>query len=159
MIDVRVSESDFSLDEESQRLLERAGRVGALCSFVGYVRDLAGDEAVRGIHLEHYPAMTVRSLEQMAQQALTRWNLEAVTIIHRVGYLPAHARIVLVMVASRHRGEAFNACEFLMDYLKTQAPFWKKELLGEEAVWVDAKASDLERASRWRSSSDKIPPG
>jgi len=158
---IRVSEDDFSVDEETALLMAQTQGVGAVCSFVGYVRDGAAGGAneskdqtksptVDSIILEHYPGMTEKSLARMIRLALERWTLQGVTVIHRVGQLRASERIVLVVVASTHRGEAFGACEFLMDYLKTQAPFWKKEVGPGGESWVEAKSSDKERADRWQ---------
>lgn len=152
---VRVSERDFSLDEEAAELLAATNGTGAICSFTGYVRDFsagagAGTEsAVHSIVLEHYPSMTEKALNKFIHTASERWALNGVILIHRVGELKASERIVLVMVASQHRGDAFAACEFLMDYLKSQAPFWKKEMGSSTAEWVEAKESDQERARRW----------
>ena len=127
-----------------------AGRYGATASFIGTMRDHNEGDDVRGMRLEHYPGMTEKSLRELVQQARSRWSLEAVTLIHRVGEFQATDQIVLVLVASSHRGEAFAACEFLMDALKTQAPFWKKEMLADgSSRWVEARACDQQAAARW----------
>lgn len=146
---ILVQEADFELAVEYQRLA-RHGRIGALVSFVGRMRDINLGDAVVGLSLEHYPGMTEKSLCELVQQARSRWSLEAVTLIHRVGEFQATDQIVLVLVASSHRGEAFSACEFLMDALKTQAPFWKKERLADgSSRWVEARACDQQAAARW----------
>ncbi len=146
---ILVQEADFELAVEYQRLA-RQGRIGALVSFVGRMRDINLGDAVVGLSLEHYPGMTEKSLCELVQQARSRWSLEAVTLIHRVGEFQATDQIVLVLVASSHRGEAFSACEFLMDALKTQAPFWKKERLADgSSRWVEARACDQQAAARW----------
>ena len=125
-------------------------RIGALVAFVGLMRDLNEDDTVSGMYLEHYPGMTEKALEAIVVEAEERWNLEAVRVVHRVGDLRPEDPIVLVAVASRHRGEAFRACEFIIDYLKTRAPFWKKEQTAEGERWVDARHSDSEAEVRWR---------
>jgi len=135
---IRVQREDFDAGAE-MRALSRDPKVGAVASFVGVVREV-------GMTLEHYPGMTERSLERIAEQAKGRWQVLDCTVIHRVGPLEPTDQIVLVAVASAHRGDAFSACEFIMDYLKTQAPFWKKEAAG----WVEARASDDKAADRWR---------
>ncbi|WP_239467265.1 molybdenum cofactor biosynthesis protein MoaE [Rhodoferax koreense] len=127
-------------------------RVGAVCSFIGTVRDRNGG-AVRGevqsMELEHYPGMTEKAIEAMIDQALQRFDIFAARVVHRVGLLQPLDQIVLVAVSSAHRGQSFQACEFLMDYLKTQAPFWKKERTAEGARWVDARVSDDAALARW----------
>ena len=149
---ILVQEADFELAAEYQRLAGQ-GRVGAVVSFVGRMRDINLGDAVVGLTLEHYPGMTEKSLCELVQQARSRWSLEAVTLIHRVGEFQATDQIVLVLVASSHRGEAFAACEFLMDALKTQAPFWKKERLADgSSRWVEARACDQQAAARWSTS-------
>lgn len=142
---VSVQEADFDAGAELARL-RAAGDVGAVASFVGAVR---GDGAVTGLELEHYPGMTEASIAAIIAQAAQRWPLLAVRVIHRVGRLRLGDQIVFVGVASQHRGDAFAACEFLMDYLKTRAPLWKKEDTAAGARWVDARASDQDAAARW----------
>jgi len=149
---ILVQEADFELAVEYQRMAGQ-GRIGALVSFVGRMRDINLGDAVVGLSLEHYPGMTEKSLCELVQQARSRWSLEAVTLIHRVGEFQATDQIVLVLVASSHRGEAFAACEFLMDALKTQAPFWKKEMLADgTSRWVAARESDQQAVARWSRS-------
>lgn len=146
---IKVQREDFDLGLEITRLRANSPQVGAVASFLGTVRDLNEGQSVDGMTLEHYPGMTERCLEAIEQEARQRWTLEEVLVIHRVGPLRPQDQIVLVAVSSRHRGEAFAACEFIMDYLKTRAPFWKREETGEGARWVDARESDDRTAQRW----------
>lgn len=146
---IRVSEADFDPGREIATLHAGQPRVGAVASFVGLVRDLNDGDAIHTLTLEHYPAMTNKSLREIAETAQHRWDLLDITIIHRVGKLLPMDRIVFVGVASMHRGDAFAACEFIMDYLKTQAPFWKKEGTPDGERWVEARQSDTDAANRW----------
>ena len=146
---VRVQEQDFDVGEETRKLTSGNTSVGAVASFVGLVRSENDGDAVGGMTLEHYPGMTEKALEKIVSEAQSRWRLQDVLVIHRIGKLQPGDQIVLVIVSSGHRGEAFQACEFLMDYLKTQAPFWKKELTPEGARWVDARVSDDQALARW----------
>jgi molybdopterin synthase catalytic subunit len=146
---VRIQEADFDLSEEVARLRQGDGQVGAVAIFIGTVRDLNEGSTVQQMTLEHYPGMTEAALQGIVEQAKTRWDLIDTLIIHRIGALQPKDQIVLVAVTSAHRGEAFAACEFMMDYLKTQAPFWKKEDTPEGARWVDARVSDDQALSRW----------
>ncbi|QDD64514.1 molybdopterin synthase catalytic subunit MoaE [Herbaspirillum seropedicae] len=146
---VRVQTADFDLSTEVAQLRLSNPGVGAVVSFVGTVRDLNEGAAVSEMELEHYPAMTERALEQIVEQAKARWPIFDALVIHRVGPLLPREQIVLVAVTSPHRGEAFAACEFIMDYLKTQAPFWKKEQTPEGERWVDARESDDTAAAKW----------
>ncbi|NQE48605.1 molybdopterin synthase catalytic subunit MoaE [Herbaspirillum rubrisubalbicans] len=146
---VRVQTADFDLSTEVAQLRLSNPRVGAVVSFVGTVRDLNEGAAVSAMELEHYPVMTERALEQIVQQAKVRWPIFEALVIHRVGPLQPCEQIVLVAVTSPHRGEAFAACEFIMDYLKTQAPFWKKEQTPQGARWVDARESDDTALAKW----------
>ncbi len=148
---VRVQTADFDVGRELEALTAGRTDVGAVASFVGLVRDANDGNAIRGMTLEHYPGMTEKSLEEICAQAHSRWDLLASLVIHRVGPLEPGDRIVLVGVASAHRGEAFAACEFIMDYLKTRAPFWKKEDTPQGGKWVDARETDDAAAERWRS--------
>lgn len=151
MENVRISiqAEDFNLNEEVAAL--RAGNpgVGAVCAFVGTVRDLSEGQSVGSLELEHYPGMTEKAIGSMVEQALARFEVFGVRIIHRIGVLLPQDQIVLVAVTSAHRGDSFRACEFLMDYLKTQAPFWKKEQTPEGARWVDARVADDAALARW----------
>lgn len=146
---VLVQTAPFDLTAEVARLHRANPKVGAVASFLGLVRDVNDGDGVRTLTLEHYPGMTEKSLEEIVRQAFERWDLIDATIIHRVGELSPTDPIVLVAVASGHRGEAFAACEFIMDFLKTRAPFWKKERTPEGDRWVDARDSDDRAAARW----------
>lgn len=146
---VSIQVEDFDLSTESAALRAGDGGIGALVSFVGTVRDASHGQSVSAMELEHYPGMTEASIEAMIDAAFQRFDIRAARVIHRVGRLQARDQIVLVLVASAHRGQAFQACEFLMDYLKTQAPFWKKEHTPEGAHWVDARTADDEALARW----------
>ena len=146
---VRVQKDDFDVGAEIAKLREGNPKVGAVASFVGIVRDLNEGDAVATLTLEHYPGMTEKSLEEIVTQARQRWDIYDALVVHRVGTLKPLDQIVLVVVTSAHRGESFKACEFLMDYLKTRAPFWKKEVTPEGARWIDARASDDSAADRW----------
>lgn len=143
---IRVCLADFDASAEIAALTSGAQDIGAVVTFTGHVR---GDGDLSALTLEHYPGMTEREIARHVEDARARWPLQGVTIIHRVGRLVVGERIVLVAVASRHRQAAFEACEFLMDYLKTRAPFWKQEVRGGGTAWVEGKVSDEERARRW----------
>ena len=147
---VRIQEADFDLGNEIAALRAGDARVGALASFVGLVRDLNDGSKVSEMILEHYPGMTEKALEEIVVEAKNRWEIYAALVIHRVGPLRPCDQIVLVAVTSAHRGEAFAACEFIMDYLKTRAPFWKREATPDGARWVDARDSDDSAATRWQ---------
>jgi molybdopterin synthase catalytic subunit len=146
---VRIQTEDFDAGAEIARLRAGNPAVGAVASFVGVVRDRNDGDAVATLTLEHYPGMTEKSIEAIVAEASSRWAIIDVTVIHRVGELKPLDQIVLVVVSGGHRGDAFAACEFIMDYLKTRAPFWKKELTPEGARWVDARAVDDDAAERW----------
>ncbi|MFT4241065.1 MAG: molybdenum cofactor biosynthesis protein MoaE [Acidovorax sp.] len=146
---VAIQTEDFDLAAEVAALRRGNGGVGAVCAFVGTVRDRNAGEAVASMELEHYPGMTEKAIEAMVDEALRRFDILAARVVHRVGLLAPQDQIVLVAVASAHRGQSFAACEFLMDYLKTQAPFWKKEATPEGARWVDARVSDDAALARW----------
>lgn len=150
---VSIQEADFDLSAETAALRAGDGGVGAVVAFVGTVRERSDGQAVQAMELEHYPGMTERAIEAMVDDAFSRFRLLGVRIVHRVGRLAARDQIVLVLVSSAHRGDAFQACEFLMDYLKTQAPFWKKEHTPEGAHWVDARVSDDAALQRWGIAS------
>ena len=146
---VRVQTGDFDLSTEIDALRRQDPRVGAVVSFVGLVRDMNDGASVAEMELEHYPGMTEQALEQIVAQASARWPLFGATVIHRVGPLKPLEQIVLVACSAAHRGEAFAACEFIIDYLKTEAPFWKKEQTPEGARWVDARVSDDSAKAKW----------
>jgi len=152
---VTIQVEDFDLSSEIAQLRADDSNVGAVCSFVGTVRERdpganAEQSSISSLELEHYPGMTERSIEQMMQSARERFNINAARVVHRVGLLHPKDQIVLVAVTSAHRGESFKACEYLMDYLKTQAPFWKKEQTDKGTHWVDARVSDEAAMQRWR---------
>ena len=146
---VSVQAGDFDLQREIEALHGSDARIGAVCSFVGTVRDRNDGSAVASMELEHYPGMTERAIEAMIDQAHARFDIVGARVVHRVGLLQPLDRIMMVAVVSAHRGESFKACEFLMDYLKTQAPFWKKEQTPEGARWVDARVADDTALARW----------
>ena len=146
---VSVQTEDFDLSTEIAALRASDKRVGAVCSFIGTVRDRNEGDQVATLELEHYPGMTEKSIEAMIDAAMVRFDIFAARVIHRVGLLQPLDQIVLVAVTSAHRGESFQACEFIMDYLKTQAPFWKKEETPGGARWVDARVSDDAALARW----------
>ena len=146
---VSVQIDDFDLTTEVKKLRENNPTVGAVVSFLGLVRDLNDGQAVSAMALEHYPEMTEKSLHDIVHQAALRWSVIDSRIIHRVGTLSPLDQIVLVAVASKHRGDAFAACEFIMDFLKTQAPFWKKEQTPDGARWVDTRESDELARKKW----------
>jgi len=146
---VRVQVEDFDAGAEIARLRAADRSVGAVVAFIGTVRDQDDDAAISGLTLEHYPGMTESALQQIVDDAKARFDIRDVLVIHRVGALTPGDQIVLVVVTGAHRGMAFDACEFVMDYLKTRAPFWKKERREDGERWVEARASDDEAAARW----------
>jgi len=149
-VTVRIQTADFDVSAEIAGLRRGNTKIGAVASFVGVVRDVNDGGAVAEMTLEHYPGMTEKAIEEIVAQARARWKVLDARVIHRVGTLRPTDQIVLVAVASSHRGDAFAACEFIMDYLKTRAPFWKKEETGGAARWVEARESDELAAERWR---------
>jgi molybdopterin synthase catalytic subunit len=151
---VRVQTEDFDAGFEINQLRSARKDVGAVVSFIGQVRDINEGDEVSQLTLEHYPGMTEKSLEAIITQAKTRWNIMDVLIIHRVGTLQPCDQIVLVGVSGSHRGEAFAACEFVMDYLKTEAPFCKKEATSSGERWVEAKSSDDDARERWNKTTE-----
>lgn len=150
---VSIQTEDFNLSAETAALRANDKRVGAVCSFVGTVRDRNDGQNISSMELEHYPGMTEKAIEAMIDEACARFDIFAARVIHRVGLLQPLDQVVMVAVTSAHRGESFKACEFLMDYLKTQAPFWKKEQTPEGARWVDARSSDDAALAKWGISS------
>lgn len=147
--DVRIQTEDFSIEQEVAQLRHGDARVGAVCVFVGTVRDRNEGSGVASMTLEHYPGMTEKSIQTMLDAAQKRFDIFSARVIHRVGELQPEDQIVMVAVTSAHRGMGFQACEFLMDYLKTQAPFWKKEVTPNGSRWVDARVSDDQALARW----------
>ena len=146
---VRVQTEDFDVSAEIAALRKDRPQVGAVATFVGVVRDLNQGDAISTMTLEHYPGMTEKALQVIVDEAMQRWNIIDASVIHRIGALQPLDQIVLVVVVGSHRGEAFKACEFIMDYLKTRAPFWKKEQTPKGGRWVDAHDSDDTAAERW----------
>lgn len=159
---VRIQTEDFDLSAEVAALRDGDPAVGAVASFLGTVRDRNGGTAgeVSAMELEHYPGMTERSIELMIDSAMQRFDIRGARVVHRVGPLLPRDQIVLVVVSSAHRGQAFQACEYLMDYLKTQAPFWKKESTADGARWVDARVADDAALARWgiQAGNAAAPP-
>ena len=146
---VSIQTEDFNLAIEVEALRQNDKRVGAICTFTGTVRDRNDGLSIKSMELEHYPGMTEKAIEAMIDEASVRFNIFGARIVHRVGLLQPLDQVVMVAVTSAHRGESFKACEFLMDYLKTQAPFWKKEQTPEGARWVDARVTDDAALARW----------
>jgi molybdopterin synthase catalytic subunit len=151
---VSIRHADFDIAAEVSALRAGDGGVGAVAVFVGTVRDRNGGTGIERMELEHYPGMTEAAIEAMIDAAMARFDIHAARIVHRIGVLEPTEQIVLVVVTSAHRGQAFQACEFLMDYLKTQAPFWKKESTADGARWVDARANDDAALARWGIRSE-----
>jgi len=148
---VRVQEKDFSLRDEWKACRERlGGNAGAVVTFIGLVRERSDTGNVSSLYLEHYPEMTEASIERIVVKAQQRWSLLDVVVIHRIGELQPEDQIVLVIVASAHREDAFAACEFVMDLLKTEAVFWKKEISDEESVWIESTLDDISRSREWQ---------
>ncbi len=156
---VSIRSDDFDLGAEVAALRQGDGGVGAVAAFIGTVRDRNDGAAVQSLELEHYPGMTEAAIEEMIDEAIRRFEIRAARVVHRVGVLAPSAQIVLVAVTSAHRGQAFQACEFLMDYLKTQAPFWKKEAGPGGARWVDARVADDAALARWGITAGNASDG
>lgn len=150
---VSVQTEDFDVSHEIAAVRRDNPRIGAIASFVGVVRDLNDGDSVAEMTLEHYPGMTEKSIDDIITEARARWDVMNARVIHRVGTLKPLDQIVLVVVASGHRGDAFAACEFIMDYLKTRAPFWKKEQTPNGGRWVDARVADDVAAERWEKKA------
>ena len=146
---VSIQAQNFNLSDEIDALRKNDKRIGAVCSFIGTVRDRNDGLNVQSMELEHYPGMTEKAIEAMIDEAMTRFDIFGARIVHRVGLLQPLEQVVMVAVTSAHRGQSFQACEFLMDYLKTQAPFWKKEETAAGARWVDARVSDDAALAKW----------
>jgi molybdopterin synthase catalytic subunit len=155
---VSIQTQDFDVSQELAALRAGDARVGAVCSFVGTVRERNDGNSVASMELEHYSGMTEKSISAMMNEAKQRFDIFAARVIHRVGLLHPEDQIVFVAITSAHRGESFKACEFLMDYLKTQAPFWKKEVTPEGARWVDARVSDDQALARWGIEATNTTP-
>ena len=153
---VRVQREDFDVGREIERVMRAAGDVGGVASFVGVVRRGSGESAIKSMTLEHYPAMTEKELARIEGEACARWPIAGSLVIHRYGRLVPGDRIVLVITASSHRRAAFEACEFLVDWLKTKAPFWKSEESAQGPRWVAAQSADDEAAARWSKESSRF---
>lgn len=151
---VSVQENDFDAGIEIAELRAKNARIGAIASFIGLVRDNNAGDAVTAMTLEHYPAMSAKVLLDIAEQAMRRWQIEDVTVIHRTGVLQLCDQIVLVVAAAAHRHDAFLACEFIMDFLKTAAPFWKKEQTAQGERWVESRSADEDARLSWLDPSD-----
>lgn len=149
MKDVTISATPISPEQLLEDMRRGNPRIGAVVSFVGLMRDINDGDDVSGLFLEHYPGMTEKALQAIVDEARERWNLERALVVHRVGDITPEEPIVVVVAASRHRGEAFQACEFIIDYLKTRAPFWKRERTASGERWVDARHSDDAAEARW----------
>lgn len=147
---VIIQEADFDIAEEVKVLRAQSAETGAIVTFTGLVRDINDSDKVSGLYLEHYPGMTEKSIDEIIDEARSRWQLIGTRVIHRVGQLSPSDQIVLVAVTSQHRKHAFLACEFIMDYLKTRAPFWKKEQTTEGERWLETRTSDFDAASQWQ---------
>lgn len=145
-----VQKEDFDLSNEVKLARGNNSDTGAVVSFVGTVRDLEGT-SLKSMTLEHYPEMTEKSLHEISTQARRRWDIQSITIIHRIGELKVSDQIVLVITTSKHRGDAFDSCHFIMDYLKTDAPFWKKESLENEDSWVESRKGDIDQKNHWNN--------
>lgn len=150
---VRVQPEDFDVGVEIARLRQGRADIGAVAAFIGLVRDVNEGADVSAMTLEHYPGMTEKALAAIVDQAKARWDIYDALVIHRIGHLCASDQIVLVAVSGAHRGEAFAACEFIMDYLKTEAPFWKKEQTAQGERWVEARSSDDDARARWNGDN------
>ena len=149
-MNVSIQENDFDLAAELAALRTSSKKIGALVSFVGLVRDFSKDGPIENIFLEHYPGMTEKALDKIIHEAEVRWNLLGTRVIHRIGLLRPNDQIVLVATAAAHRGEAFASCEFIIDYLKTAAPFWKREQTSTGAQWLETRETDMQRSARWQ---------
>jgi len=150
---VLIQEDDFDLASELTTLRSGNSKVGAMVSFVGLVRDFSHDETIESIYLEYYPGMTEKALNKIIVEATERWSLINVRVIHRIGQLFANDQIVLVATTALHRGEAFAGCEFIIDYLKTAAPFWKKEQTREGSQWLETRETDVKRMEHWHNDT------
>ena len=151
---ISIQQHDFDLASEFAALRAQSTETGALVSFVGLVRDFSSGEKIEGIYLEYYPGMCEKALEKIVAEAKQRWQLLGVRVIHRIGNLLPNEQIVLVATSSQHRADAFAACEFIIDYLKTAAPFWKREQTAHGSHWLDTKQSDEQRMQRWFPEGD-----
>ena len=157
---ISIQTDDFDLNNEIQKLRKKSGDIGAIVTFTGFVREFDSQKnnetkAVKLLHLEHYSGMTEKSVESIVEEAMARWSLLAVRVIHRVGKLNPGDQIVMVGISSGHRKDAFDAAEFIMDYLKSKAPFWKKQYTDQDSHWIESKETDVDALRRWQDSSAK----
>ncbi|MDH4284811.1 MAG: molybdenum cofactor biosynthesis protein MoaE [Gallionellaceae bacterium] len=152
---ISIQEHDFDVAAEMAALRSSSSRIGALVSFVGLVRDFSQEGQIENIYLEHYPGMTEKALGKIIDEATKRWNLIGTRVIHRIGPLMPNDQIVLVLTAAGHRREAFASCEFIIDYLKTAAPFWKREQTGHGGKWLETRDSDIQRMEHWIKAENK----
>jgi len=152
---ISIQENDFDLAAELGALRCSSSKIGGIVSFVGLVRDFSNDGHIENIFLEHYSGMTEKALQKIIDEATVRWNLLGTRVIHRIGTLLPNDQIVLVATAALHRGEAFAGCEFIIDYLKTAAPFWKREQSGQGAHWLETRETDVQRSARWNEEAAK----
>jgi len=156
VIRVEIQQKDFDVGQETRSLAEVSSVIGGINTFVGIVRDVNDDDGVTSLFLEHYPGMTEKQIEAIIGEACVRWEVMAATVIHRIGELHPGEQIVYVGVASGHRADAFDACEYIIDYLKTRATFWKKEQTAKGHRWLETRQTDLDKASLYHSSKDEI---
>ncbi len=152
---ISIQEHDFDVAAEMAALRSSSSKIGALVSFVGLVRDFSQEGQIENIYLEHYPGMTEKALGKIIDEATKRWNLIGTRVIHRIGALMPNDQIVLVLTAAGHRREAFASCEFIIDYLKTAAPFWKREQTDHGGKWLETRDSDIQRMEHWIKAEDK----
>ena len=154
-MNISIQEHDFNVAAEMAALRSSSSKIGALVSFVGLVRDFSQEGQIENIYLEHYPGMTEKALGKIIDEAMKRWNLIGTRVIHRIGPLMPNDQIVLVLTAAGHRREAFASCEFIIDYLKTAAPFWKREQTGHGGKWLETRDSDIQRMEHWIKAENK----
>ena len=154
-MNISIQEHDFDVAAEMAALRSSSSKIGALVSFVGLVRDFSQEGQIENIYLEHYPGMTEKALGKIIDEATKRWNLIGTRVIHRIGPLMPNDQIVLVLTAAGHRREAFASCEFIIDYLKTAAPFWKREQTGHGGKWLETRDSDIQRMEHWIKAENK----
>ena len=150
ILEIKIQSLDFDINLELKRLTQASNRIGAVVAFLGLVRDLSKNKNLKFMELEHYPEMSERALKEICLQAASRWQLDGISLIHRVGRLYPGEKIVLVLVASAHRDDAFSASDFIMDFLKSKAPFWKKETMISGSTWVNENLSDEHKLTRWQ---------
>ena len=155
MDNIRIQEEDFDLSQEQKRLLGLSSKIGSVVTFTGLVRDFEGSDEIDCLSIQHYPGMTEKLLREILEQANARWSLLGTTVVHRFGSLLPSQQIVLVAVASEHRGDAFQAAQFIMDYLKTKATLWKRVVCGQDSYWINAKGSDVRATSKWNEIHDR----